>query len=67
MDSEACILSVISQTEKDNTIWFHLYVEPKKQKQKQKNKQNKTHRYREQNGGCQREGGRGMSKMDEGG
>ena len=32
-------------------------------KNKMKDKQNKIHRYREQNGGCQR--GRQMSKMDE--
>ena len=32
-------------------------------KNKMKDKQNKIHRYREQNGGCQR--GRQMSRMDE--
>ena len=36
MNLEDIMLSEISQTEKKNTIWFHLYVEAKKI-----NKQNK--------------------------
>ena len=31
MDLEIIILSEVSQTEKDNIIWYHLYVESKKQ------------------------------------
>ena len=30
MDPEVIILSEISQTEKDNIIWHHLYVDSKK-------------------------------------
>ena len=45
---------------KRNTVWFHLYVESKKQnKWTNKTKQERTHRYREQTGGCQKGEGSG--------
>ena len=48
------MLSEISQTEKKNAIWYHLYVDSKKKyiklvnKPKKKKKKEQAHRYREQ-------------------
>ena len=47
------MLSEMSQMEKENTIWFNLHVEPKKQTNEH-TKQKQTHRYREQTSSCQR-------------
>ena len=41
LDLEGIMLSEISQTEKTNTVWYHLYVESKKYK-KLVNKQKKA-------------------------
>ena len=34
MDCEVIMLSELSHTEEEKTVWFHLNVESKKQKQK---------------------------------
>ena len=47
------MLSEISQTEKTNTLLYHLYVESKKyNKLVNITKKKQTHRYREQTNGC---------------
>ena len=61
MDLEGVMLSEITQKEKDNTIWFHLHVEFKKEDKQTKQKWN--HKYREQTGGCQK--GRKLGGMGE--
>ena len=53
MDGPTGKRSELSQT---NNVWFHLYVESKKQN---KAKQKQTYGYREQTGGCQRGWGAG--------
>ena len=56
MDLECIMLSEIKR--KTNTVWFHIYVECKKQnKWTNITKQKKSYRYIEQTGGGQRGGG----------
>ena len=57
------MLSEISQR-KTITVWFHLYVESKKQNTQTKQKQ--SHRYKEQTGGHQKGGGREVGKIGKG-
>ena len=60
MDTEGIMLSEISQTEKANTVWHHLYVESKKKYNKLVNLTKKQiHRFSEQTSGYQWEEGRG--------
>ena len=63
MHLEDIKLSAVSQRE-TITVWFHLYVQSKKQNQKIKQKENRI-RYREQMRGCQREGIWGDEKDEE--
>ena len=60
MDLESIMLGEINQTEKGNTVWYHLYVESKKHK-KLVNiiKKKQTHRYREHTNDYQWAEGRG--------
>ena len=51
MDLEGIMLS---KSDRDRQIRFQSYTISKSE---QMNKQNKTHRHRDQNGGCQRERG----------
>ena len=54
MDLEGIMRNEIRQR-KTTMVWFHLYVESKKQnKWTNITKQKQTHRYREQASGCQR-------------
>ena len=65
MDPKDIMTSDISQR-KTHTIWFHLYVESKRQnKWTKKKKTEKTHRYREQTDGWQMGGGErtGLKKV----
>ena len=55
MDLEGIMLSEVSYTEKDK----YSYTESKKQNKQTKKKWKQIHRYREQMGGCWREGGLG--------
>ena len=65
MDLEGVMLRKVIQTEKTNTIWFHLYMKSKKQN-KCTNKQKQINKYREQSGGCQREGSGARQLISEG-
>ena len=49
----------ISQREKENTVWFCLYVKSKKNKTNEHTKQKQTYRFREQTDDSQWEGGCG--------
>lgn len=62
MEIEGITLSEISLTK--TSARFHLYGESKKQNKQTKSKQN--HKYREQTGGYQRGGFRGMGEIAEG-
>ena len=59
MDTEITVLSEASQTEKDNRIWYLLYVESKKKKIQRSlfTKQNYTHSHRKQTSVTKEEGG----------
>ena len=58
MDLQGITLNEISQ-KKTNTVWFPLYVKPKKWS---KWTNRKNHRYREWRGGCQSERGLGEER-----
>ena len=61
MELEIIILSEVIQKESANTIWNHLYVEPKIwHKWTYQQNRNRLIRHREQTSGCQQEKGRGM-------
>ena len=56
VDLENSILSQVSQTEKVNSTWYHLYVESKKLIQMNLcTKEKQTHRHRKQTYSYQRE------------
>ena len=58
------LLSEISQTEKDNTVRYHLYVEPKKYNDLVNiTKKQQIHRYREQTSGYHWGKGRGRGNI----
>lgn len=62
---EGTMLHEISQR-KTNTVWFHLYVESKKQNKWQTNKQQQPEKPREQTRGHQRWGEWRMAEIGEG-
>ena len=58
MDLGSIMLCEISQTEKDNALFYHLYLESKKKKRNEaklmhRTKQKQAHRYRKQASGDQ--------------
>ena len=64
MDPKSNIWSEISQMEKDNTIWFHLYVESKN-KQMNKQKENKLINTKNKQVAAKGGWGGGMSEIGE--
>ena len=55
MDLKGIMLNEVSQTRK-STVCSHLYVQSETETETKNNKTNQSRIYREQIGGCQREG-----------